>query len=93
MESSSGSNAGSTGGVGPGAAEPTPQLAVLDFFLPGFSGVSGIVFRHLGVDLNLYVPVLVLFASVTFAWDYIRDYFWGVLSKYYMSTVEVVIIS
>ena len=92
MESSSGSDAGSTDGIGPGAAGPTPQLAVLDFFLPGFSGVSRIVFRHLGVDLNLYVPLLVLFASVTFAWDYIRDYFWGVLSKYYMSTVEVVII-
>lgn len=89
MESPPGSNAGSAAGPGPGAAAPTPQLAVLDFFFPGFSGVSSVIFKHMGVDLNLYVPLLVLFASLTFAWDYIRDYFWGMVSKYFMSTVEV----
>lgn len=89
MESPPGSNTRPTAVPGPGAAAPAPQLAVLDFFFPGFSGVSGVVFKHLGVDLNLYVPLLVLVASLTFAWDYVRDYFWGLVSKYYMSTAEV----
>lgn len=68
---------------------PVPQLALLDLLFPGFSGVSGVVLRYLGIDLNLYVPLLVLVAGLTFAWDYVRDYFWAVISNHFMSTVEV----
>ena len=71
-----------------GAAGPAPQLAILDFFFPGFSGISNVVLRYLGIDLNVYIPLLVLFAALTFAWDYVRDYAWDLITTYFMSTVE-----
>ncbi|SPO02663.1 related to BCS1 protein precursor [Cephalotrichum gorgonifer] len=73
----------------PEDAVAAPQLAILDFFFPGFSGISGVMLKYLGIDLNVYIPLLLLFAALTFAWDHVRDYFWSLLSDYFMSTVEI----
>lgn len=90
METPSSSPNGSHAGPGLlGAAGPAPQLAILDFFFPGFSGISSVVLRYLGIDLNVYIPLLVLFAGLMFAWDYVRNYTWAMVTNHFMSTVEV----
>lgn len=68
---------------------PVPQTALLDFFFPGFSTASGFALRYLGIDLNVYIPLLVLAAGVVVAWDYVRDYVWSMISTHFMSTAEV----
>lgn len=73
----------------PGVSGPVPQTAVLDFLFPGFSTISGFVLRYLGIDLNVYIPLLVLAAGVAYAWDYVRGYTWSMISEHFMSTAEV----
>ncbi|KAL2755878.1 hypothetical protein ACRALDRAFT_1064106 [Sodiomyces alcalophilus JCM 7366] len=70
-------------------ATPAPQLAIVDFFFPGFSIVSTAFVRYLGIDLNVYLPVLIMCGVATFAWQYFSDYLWGVIETYFMSSVEI----
>lgn len=76
----------------PGAsfANPAPtQLAILDFFFPGFSVISTAFVRYLGIDLNIYLPVLIMCGAATFAWRYLSDYAWGLVETYFMSSVDI----
>ena len=84
--------AGSGPGVaGPDGAFPTaaPQMALLEFFFPGFSMFSGAVQRYLHVDLNVYIPLIFMASGALFAWRYFSDYFWSELESHFMSTVDV----
>lgn len=65
------------------------QLAILDLFFPGFSVISAAFQRHLGVDLNVYVPLIILCGGATFAWQYFSDYLWGIVESHLMSSVEI----
>jgi mitochondrial chaperone BCS1 len=42
------------------SSQPVPQLALLDFFFPGFSVFSTAFYKYLGIDLNLYIPMVLL---------------------------------
>jgi chaperone BCS1 len=53
-----------------------PQIQLLDFFFPGFSTFSAAVLKYLGIDLNVYIPLVLLFGAATFAWRYFSDYVW-----------------
>lgn len=86
---SGGAGAHGNGSGLPGLTGPGPQLALLDFLFPSFSPVSGFVLRYLGIDLNVYIPLLALVAGLMVAWDYVRDYTWNVISNHFMSTAEV----
>ncbi|KAJ0159394.1 putative mitochondrial chaperone BCS1-B [Colletotrichum tanaceti] len=69
--------------------QPAPQLALLDFFFPGFSVFTTAFQRYLGIDLNVYIPLVILCGGATFAWRYFSDYLWEKVEKHLMSTVEV----
>ncbi|KAF7545110.1 hypothetical protein G7046_g9639 [Stylonectria norvegica] len=66
-----------------------PTFAVLDYLFPGFSMFSSAVHAYLGIDLNLYIPMLLAVSSLTFAWTYFSDYVWGMVEKYLMSVVRI----
>ncbi|KAF4982384.1 hypothetical protein FDECE_17523 [Fusarium decemcellulare] len=65
------------------------QFAILDFLFPGFSVFSSTIHTYLGIDLNLYIPLLLVVSGITFAWTYINDYAWGIVEKYLMSVVRI----
>lgn len=73
------------------AADPqtTPQFALLDLFFPGFSMFATAVQKYLHVDLNLYIPLLLLFGVCTLAWNYFSQYFWESLETHFMSSVDI----
>jgi mitochondrial chaperone BCS1 len=66
-----------------------PQMALLDFFIPGFSIFSAAVQKYLKIDLNIYIPLLLLASGIVFCWQYFSEYFWGQLESYFMSTVDI----
>ncbi|KAK0373548.1 hypothetical protein CLIM01_09074 [Colletotrichum limetticola] len=70
-------------------AQPPPQLALLDFFFPGFSVFTTAFQKYLGIDLNVYIPLVILCGGATFAWRYFSEYLWEKVEKHLMSTVEV----
>ncbi|KAF4955802.1 hypothetical protein FSARC_11755 [Fusarium sarcochroum] len=72
----------------PGVNPPT-QFAILDFLFPGFSTFSSLVHAYLGIDLNLYLPLLLVVSGITFAWQYISDYAWGIVNNHLMSSVRI----
>ncbi|KAK3902558.1 mitochondrial chaperone bcs1 [Staphylotrichum tortipilum] len=72
-----------------GLATAAPQTQLLDFFFPGFSVFSTAVNKYLHVDLNLYIPLMLLLGGLTFAWRYFSEYFSGLAESHLMSTVDV----
>ncbi|KAK2004935.1 hypothetical protein LX36DRAFT_139999 [Colletotrichum falcatum] len=70
-------------------SQPAPQLALLDFFFPGFSVFTTAFQKYLGIDLNVYIPLVILCGGATFAWRYFSEYLWERVEKHLMSTVEV----
>ncbi|KAI1741803.1 BCS1 N terminal-domain-containing protein [Xylaria scruposa] len=68
---------------------PPPQLALLDWFFPGFSMFAGIVQRYLHIDLNLYIPMLLLVGVLIVCWNYASQYLWEQVETYFMSVVDI----
>ncbi|KAI0169034.1 BCS1 N terminal-domain-containing protein [Hypoxylon sp. FL1284] len=66
-----------------------PQLALLDFFFPGFSMFAGAVSKYLHIDLNLYIPLLLLTGVLTVIWNYASSYLWEQLEAHFMSVVDI----
>ncbi|KAI1141574.1 BCS1 N terminal-domain-containing protein [Hypoxylon sp. FL0543] len=66
-----------------------PQMAVLDFFFPGFSMFAGVVQKYLHVDLTLYIPLLLLTGALMVAWNYASSYLWDQLENHFMSVVDI----
>jgi len=66
-----------------------PQLALLDYFFPGFSMLSGTVQKYTRVDLNHYIPWFLLLGGIAFVVQYFSDYLWATLEAHFMSTVDV----
>ncbi|KAH7151741.1 BCS1 N terminal-domain-containing protein [Dactylonectria estremocensis] len=73
----------------PADAIRPPQFAVLDYLIPGFSVFSSAIHAYMGIDLNLYIPLLLIISGLTFAWTYMSDYVWGLIEKYGMSVVRI----
>ncbi|CAH0056458.1 unnamed protein product [Clonostachys solani] len=66
-----------------------PQFALLDTIIPGFSLVSSLLQTHLGIDLSLYLPILVLISGSTWAWSYLYSYCNSLVGEYLMSSVRI----
>ncbi|KAI1370023.1 BCS1 N terminal-domain-containing protein [Xylaria arbuscula] len=80
--------AGSTqNGPFPGSAPP--QLAILDWFFPGFSMFAGVVHKYLHLDLNLYIPILLAIGMLIVCWNYASSYLWDQVETYFMSVVDI----
>ena len=65
------------------------QFAILDFIFPGFSTFSSILHAYLGIDLNVYIPLLLIVSGVIFVWNYITEYSWNIMRGYLMSSVRI----
>lgn len=76
----------STAGLGPASQ---PQLALLDLFFPGFSIITSSVQRYLGIDLNLYIPLVAVLGGLIASWQYFSTYSWRQIETYFMSTVDI----
>lgn len=66
-----------------------PQFAILDYLIPGFSVFSSAIHAYMGIDLNLYIPLLLIVSGLTFAWTYLSEYVWSMIEKYGMSVVRI----
>ncbi|KAF7535320.1 hypothetical protein G7Z17_g13222 [Cylindrodendrum hubeiense] len=66
-----------------------PQFAVLDYLIPGFSVFSSALHAYMGIDLNIYIPLLLIISGLTFAWTYMSEYVWSMVGKYGMSVVRI----
>ncbi|KUI69495.1 putative mitochondrial chaperone BCS1-B [Cytospora mali] len=66
-----------------------PQFALLDMFFPGFSTFSRAIEKYFKIDLNLYIPLILLLGAITFAWQYFTEAFWDQLESYFMSVVDI----
>ncbi|KAI1482120.1 BCS1 N terminal-domain-containing protein [Daldinia eschscholtzii] len=82
-ESESAGSAYSTG------TSQSPQLAILEVFFPGFSVFAGAVHRYLHIDLNVYIPVLLVIGALTLVWNYISSYLWDQVESHLMSVVDI----
>lgn len=70
------------GGMGNGTASAdtssSPQLALLDVFFPGFSMFTAAVQRYLGINLNLYIPLVAILGGLVVTWGKYSFFFvWG----------------
>ena len=66
-----------------------PQLMIIDALVPGFSVFSTALNRYTGVDLQLYIPAVMILGLLIFAWGYVRDWLGEFVSEYLMSTADV----
>ncbi|VUC27503.1 unnamed protein product [Clonostachys rosea] len=66
-----------------------PQFALLDMVIPGFSVVSSLLQTHLGIDLSLYLPILILISGSTWAWSYLHSYCSALVGEHLMSSVRI----
>ncbi|KAH6843038.1 BCS1 N terminal-domain-containing protein [Chaetomium sp. MPI-CAGE-AT-0009] len=72
-------------GLGTGA----PQNYLLDLFFPGFSVFSSALNKYMHIDLNLYIPLVLLFGGLTFTWRYFSDYFSDLAESHLMSRCDI----
>lgn len=49
-------------------ASSLPQLALLDFFFPGFSMFTAAIQRYLGINLNIYIPLVAILGGLIATW-------------------------
>ncbi|KAK0385170.1 hypothetical protein NLU13_7648 [Sarocladium strictum] len=66
-----------------------PQFAFIDFFIPGFSGLSNVIKAHFGIDISLYIPILAFIFGSTFVWGRISGYAWELVETYLISSVRI----
>ena len=79
----------SAGAESPSQTPAAPQAVLLDFFFPGFSMFSSAVQKYLHIDLNLYIPLILLGGGLTFVWQYISEFIWNKVEAYLMSVVDI----
>ncbi|KAK3349324.1 BCS1 N terminal-domain-containing protein [Lasiosphaeria hispida] len=72
----------------PTSAQP-PQMVLLDYFFPGFSVLSAAIQKYLHIDLNIYIPLVLLCGGLSFAWQSFSEYVWSQTEAYLMSVVDI----
>ena len=65
------------------------QFQLLDTLVPGFSLFSSAIQASLGIDLNLYIPLLLVVCSAAWSWSYIWYYIESAAQSYLMSSVYI----
>ncbi|KAK8116135.1 Mitochondrial chaperone BCS1 [Apiospora sp. TS-2023a] len=72
-----------------GSADGAQPLMVLDFLFPGFSVLAGAVQKYLHINLNLYIPLVILVGALILVWNYSSQHLWEQLENHFMSTVDI----
>ncbi|KAI0377033.1 BCS1 N terminal-domain-containing protein [Hypomontagnella monticulosa] len=67
----------------------SPLLGLLDLFFPGFSMFAGAIQKYLRIDLNVYLPMLLLLGALTVIWNYASQYLWDQVESHFMSAVDI----
>ncbi|KAI2622005.1 BCS1 N terminal-domain-containing protein [Hypomontagnella submonticulosa] len=67
----------------------SPLLGLLDMFFPGFSMFAGAIQKYLHIDLNVYLPMLLLLGALTVIWNYASQYLWDQVEAHFMSAVDI----
>lgn len=73
----------------PDTSALSPQFALLDTLFPGFSALSTALQRYSGVDISIYVPVIVTLGVLIWSSRYISQWFWDFMDQYLMSTADI----
>ncbi|KAG6030887.1 hypothetical protein E4U19_000198 [Claviceps sp. Clav32 group G5] len=68
---------------------PSPKVALLNYFFPGYSVVTSAVNTYIGADLNAYMPLLIGAIVVSVVWGYARDMLWSVVNDHLRSSVTI----
>lgn len=68
---------------------PSPQIAFINYFFPGYSFILSTVNSSLGGDLNRYLPYIVVALAARFLWGYANDNIGGWVENYFMSSFVV----
>ncbi|KAK4166462.1 BCS1 N terminal-domain-containing protein [Cladorrhinum sp. PSN259] len=66
-----------------------PNTSVLDLLFPGFTLFFTIVEKYVGIDLNFYMPMLVMLGCFLVAWRYFSEYFQAQIEAHLMSVVDI----
>ncbi|KAJ5475175.1 hypothetical protein N7539_008241 [Penicillium diatomitis] len=67
----------------------TPEAAILEILLPGYTFISGLLLSYLHIDLAAYLQYIVLLAVVVVASQYLWRYVSNWFEKYLVSTAEL----
>ncbi|KAK8069657.1 BCS1 N terminal-domain-containing protein [Apiospora phragmitis] len=70
-------------------ADGSQPLVILDFLFPGFSVLAGAVQKYLHINLNLYIPLVILVGALILVWNYSSQHIWEQLENHFMSTVDI----
>ncbi|APA05292.1 hypothetical protein SS1G_09686 [Sclerotinia sclerotiorum 1980 UF-70] len=66
-----------------------PQPHIVDMFFPGFSLFSTALKNYTAIDLNIYIPILMILGILIFCWQYIETWFWIELDAHFMSSADI----
>ncbi|CAN8098047.1 unnamed protein product [Discula destructiva] len=72
-----------------GGISDAHPIALLNILFPGFGMMSDVLQKHVGIDLNIYIPVLAVLGGLIAAWQYFSDYVWTRIQTYFMSQVDI----
>lgn len=73
----------------PDPASMNPAMVLLEILIPGFSLFSKFVARYTGIDLQIYIPALLVLGLVVLSYRYISRWFWRILTEHLMSTADI----
>ncbi|KAG5966085.1 hypothetical protein E4U57_003186 [Claviceps arundinis] len=68
---------------------PSPKVALLNYFFPGYSVFTSAVNTYVGADLNAYMPLLIGAIIVSVVWGYVGDMLWNVVNDHLRSSVTI----
>lgn len=71
------------------ATLPTPQIALIDFLIPGFTQTSTVIRQYSGVDISLYIPFLAVVLGCSFIWGRLSVYAWQLIDDHLTSSVRI----
>ncbi|KAG6096264.1 hypothetical protein E4U30_001642 [Claviceps sp. LM220 group G6] len=68
---------------------PSPKVALLNYFFPGYSVFTSAVNTYIGADLNAYMPFMIGAIIVSVVWGYVGDMLWSVVDNHFRSSVTI----
>lgn len=72
-----------------GGVPLSPQFVMLDMLIPGFSTFSSVLHTYAGIDLNMYIPVIMLISWAIWSSNYLSSSCWGLVEHYLMCSVRI----
>ena len=74
---------------GPAMTLTDLPTTILESFIPGYRLISRLIYQATGIDINLFVSVLVIIVALVTSARFVWDRFYALFSKYYMSSIYI----